>query len=85
MASVLKGIWHFFIPRERTLIYTTFDQGQYFRVKSRLSAAGVPHRSKMNGGMSATTQRAAFGGKATVQHELYVHKEDEHKALQAIH
>lgn len=25
--SLLKGIWHFFVPRERTLVYTTFDQG----------------------------------------------------------
>lgn len=83
--GVLKSIWHFFIPRERTLVYTTFDQGQYYNVKGRLTAAGVPHRSRINGGMKAATQRAYYGGKATVQHDLYVSKEDEHRALKAIH
>ncbi|WP_340024581.1 hypothetical protein MHI24_05565 [Paenibacillus sp. FSL K6-1096] len=83
--SWLKGIWHFFVPQERTLVYTTFDQSQYFRVKSRLAAAGIPHRSRINGGMKAATQRGSFGGKAAVQHDLFVRKEDEHRALGAIH
>lgn len=81
----MRGIWHFFVPRERTLVYTTFDQSQYFRVKSRLAEAGIRHRSRMNGGMKAATQRAGFGGKVNVQHELFVRKEDEHRALGAIH
>lgn len=83
--SLLRSIWHFFVPRERTLVYTTFDQRQYFKVKGLLAAAGVRHRSRINGGMKATTQRANYGGKATVQHDLYVCKEDEHRALKAIH
>ncbi|QQZ60831.1 hypothetical protein JI735_31020 [Paenibacillus sonchi] len=83
--GLLKGILHFFIPRERTLVYTTFDQTQYFKIKGRLSAAGIPHRSKINGGMKALGQRAQYGGKATVQHDLYVRKEDEHRAAQVIH
>ena len=83
--GLLRGIWYFFIPRERTLLYTTFDQGQYFRMKGLLTAAGVPHRSKINGGMKAATHRAYYGGKTAVQHDLYVCKEDEHRALQAIH
>lgn len=83
--GLLRGFWHFFVPRERTLVYTTFDQGQYLRVKSRLAAAGIPHRSRINGGMKATTQRASFGGKITLQHDVFVRKEDEHRALGAIH
>ncbi|WNS44372.1 hypothetical protein [Paenibacillus sp. MMS20-IR301] len=82
--KMLRGIWHFFIPRERILVYTTFDQGQYARVKGRLAAAGVPHRSRINGGMKALNQRARYGGKATIQYDLYVSKEDEHRAIQAI-
>ncbi|MBP2111375.1 hypothetical protein [Paenibacillus silagei] len=82
--GLLRGIWHVFVPRERTLVYTTFDQGQYLRVKSRLAEAGIPHRSRINGGMRETTRRANFGGKATIQHDLFVRKEDEHKALQAV-
>ncbi|MEK3878716.1 hypothetical protein [Paenibacillus sp. FSL M7-0420] len=83
--GLLRSIWHFFVPRERTLVYTTFDQGQYLQVKSRLAVAGIPHRSRMNGGMKATTQRAKFGGKVNVQYDLFVRKEAEHRALGAIH
>ncbi|WP_405114964.1 hypothetical protein MHH28_11465 [Paenibacillus sp. FSL K6-1217] len=82
--GLLRHIWHFFVPQERTLVYTTFDQGQYFQVKSRLAAAGIPHRSRINGGMRSATQRANFDGKAAAQHDLYIRKEDEHQALQAI-
>ncbi|WP_379162017.1 hypothetical protein [Paenibacillus sp. sgz5001063] len=83
--GLFKGILHFFIPSERTLVYTTFDQAQYFRAKGRLSAAGIPHRSKINGGTQAPGQRAFTGGNASVQHDFYVRKEDEHRAAQAIH
>ncbi|MHA6530740.1 putative signal transducing protein [Paenibacillus sp. BAC0078] len=82
--SFLKAILHFFIPRERTLLYTTFDQAQYFRAKGRLTSQGIPHRSKINGGMQALGQRALYSGKTSVQHDLYVRKEDEHRAAQAI-
>lgn len=82
--GLLKSIWHLFVPRERTLVYTTFDQGQYFRVKSRLAAAGIPHRSRINGGMRAVTRRANIGGKTAMQHDLFVRMEDEHRALQAL-
>ncbi|WP_342436330.1 hypothetical protein NSS79_23310 [Paenibacillus sp. FSL L8-0436] len=80
----LTGILHFFVPRERTLLFTTFDQAQYFRVKSRLTAAGIRHRSKINGGMRAATNRANYGGNLAVQHELFVSKKDEHRALKEI-
>ncbi len=81
----LKGILRFFISGERTLVYTTFDQTQYFKIKGRLKAAGIPHRSKINGGMKALGQRAQYGGKASVQHDLYVRKEDEYRAAKVIH
>jgi hypothetical protein len=83
--NLVKGIWHFFVPRERVAVYTTFDQGQYLKVKGLLAAAGIPHRSRINGGMKAAGQRVHYGGKANVQHDLYVRKEDEHRALQVMH
>ncbi|SET56700.1 hypothetical protein [Paenibacillus sp. NFR01] len=82
--SVLKSIWHFFIPSERTLILATFDQGQYFRVKQKLAAAGIPHRSRIGGGSRGTTHRAHYGGKTAVQHEIFVSRENEHRALEAL-
>ncbi|MEK5238625.1 hypothetical protein NST99_23310 [Paenibacillus sp. FSL L8-0470] len=53
-------------------------------MKSRLAAAGIRHRSKINGGMRAATNRANYGGNLPVQHELFVSREDEHRALKEI-
>ncbi|WP_157261255.1 hypothetical protein [Paenibacillus wynnii] len=45
----LKGIFRFFVPAERTLLFTTFDQAQYFKMKSAIIAAGISHRTKIKG------------------------------------
>ncbi|AIQ48309.1 hypothetical protein R70723_22125 [Paenibacillus sp. FSL R7-0273] len=82
--NVARSILRFFIPPERTLLYTSFDQREYFAVKNRLSAAGIRHRSKINGGMRAVSSRSQFGGNAASRHELFVCKEDEYRALKAI-
>lgn len=82
--GLVKSILHFFIPAERTLLLTTFDQVQYYRVKDRLIAAGIRHRSKINGGMREITRRAKYGGKMSSRYELFVSKEDEFEALEVI-
>ncbi|CAM4504543.1 hypothetical protein [Paenibacillus typhae] len=79
-----RSILHFFIPPERTLLYTTFDQKEYFVNKNRLSAAGIRHRSKINGGMRVISSRNYYGGNMASRHELFVSKEDELRALKAI-
>lgn len=82
--NLAKSILHFLIPPERTLLLTTFDQAQYYKVKGRLVAAGIRHRSKINGGMRGVSHRNYYGGKMSSRYELFVSKEDEHKALKVI-
>ncbi|QSF43598.1 MULTISPECIES: putative signal transducing protein [Paenibacillus] len=82
--SLAKSILHFFLPQERTLLFTTFDQRQYFLIKNRLSAAGIRHRSKINGGMRVISSRNHYGGNMASRHELFVSKEDEYEALKVI-
>ncbi|MFC3745744.1 hypothetical protein [Paenibacillus sp. GCM10012306] len=82
--SLLRSILNFFIPRERTLLITTFDQVQYFKAKNSLLAEGIAHRSKIDGGSRGLNQRAAAGGRSNPIYEIYVREEDEHAALQAI-
>ncbi|NUU62634.1 hypothetical protein [Paenibacillus agri] len=82
--SLLRSILDFFIPRERFLLYTTFDQMQYLKVKNHLLAEGIPHRSKIDGGSAGLNQRTRAGGRPNPKYELYVRKEDEHRALQGI-
>lgn len=80
----LRGLLHVFIPRERTLLLTTFDHSLFIGAKSRLAAAGIRHRSKINGGMRVPLNRAHYGGNPAAQYEIFVGREDEHRALQEI-
>lgn len=78
--KILESIWRFFVPRERTLIFTSFKVEDYTRVKIRLSASGIRHRSRI-----ANWNAAQSGGPPTrsSQYSIYVAKEDEDLALQA--
>ncbi|MNN34343.1 hypothetical protein D3C81_1481470 [compost metagenome] len=82
--GLVKSILHFFIPPERTMLLTTYDQVQYYRVKDHLNAAGIRHRSKVGGGMREVSRRAKYGGNMSQRYELFVSKEDESKALKVI-
>ncbi|WP_042202987.1 hypothetical protein [Paenibacillus camerounensis] len=82
--GIARSILQFFIPPERTLLYTTFDQREYYVIKNRLSTAGIRHRSRINGGMRAGSSRKYYGGSLSSRHELFVSREDEYRALQAI-
>ncbi|UQZ32520.1 hypothetical protein C2I18_02475 [Paenibacillus sp. PK3_47] len=83
--GLFRSILHFFIPRERALILTTFNQEQYFRAKARLASEGIPQRSKITGGTGSGGQGSHFRARSMVQHDLYVRKEDEHRAASVIH
>lgn len=83
--SLFRSILYFFIPPERTLLFTTFDQEQYFRAKGQLAAEGIPHRSRITGGSGSGGHGGHYSTRNMVQHDLYVRKEDEHRAVAAIH
>ncbi|MGN7165807.1 hypothetical protein ACTHSJ_08155 [Paenibacillus cellulositrophicus] len=76
-----KAIWRFFFPKERILIFTSFDADSYARAKSRLLSGGIRHRSRI---VSQTTGRGAFTGRGMTQYDLYVAQEDEYAARQLL-
>lgn len=55
--AVWQNIWEFFFPRERILLVTTFDHDHYLRVKNILLSEGIPHRSRIKGGMRGRDSR----------------------------
>lgn len=73
---------------KRTLIYTTFGNEKYLKVASKLAAAGISFKTKSRsnnhfmGGHNILTMSSRD---KTVQYDIYVKKEDEYKAYQAIH
>ncbi|MDR0269133.1 hypothetical protein [Paenibacillus sp.] len=75
--GIFKSIWRFFIPRERTLIFTSFKLEDYLRVKNRLVQRGISHRSRVanyDGNMGTFPTRR-------MQYSIYVAKEDEDSAV----
>ncbi|GIO53136.1 MULTISPECIES: hypothetical protein [Paenibacillus] len=76
-----KAIWRFFFPKERILIFTSFDADSYARAKSRLLSGGIRHRSRI---VSQPTGRDTFTGRGMTQYDLYVAQEDEHAARQLL-
>lgn len=82
--AVWQNIWEFFFPRERILLVTTFDHDHYLRVKNILLSEGIPHRSRIKGGMRGRGQPHMLGGRFQHEYELYVRREDERRAAEAV-
>lgn len=79
MMKWLKAFWRFFVPRERTLIFTSFRQEDYLKVKNRLIANGIPHRSRIvNWGSIQNMLQTR-----KMEYSIYVAKEDEQSAAEA--
>ena len=68
----------------RIHIYSCFGQEKYSAIVSKLATAGVPYTTKfINNNRSARGYSTVLD--RTVQYDIYVKKEDEYKAQQAIH
>ena len=73
---------------KRTLIYTAFGNEKYLKMAGKLTSAGISFKTKSRnnnriiGGPNIFP--VSFMDKST-QYDIYVKKEDEYKAYQAIH
>ncbi|BCB04462.1 hypothetical protein [Bacillus sp. KH172YL63] len=67
--------------RKWDLVYSTQDVGEYATMKGRLMQNGVEHKTKTIS--SGGGEGGGYGYASTYQ--LYVPKEDAHKANKAIH
>ncbi|MEA1960545.1 MAG: hypothetical protein U9N81_04530 [Bacillota bacterium] len=71
---------------KRVLIYTTFGYQNYFKVAGKLSNAVISCRTKSNSGSHFPGGHSFMSySNANVQYDIYVKKEDEYKAQQAIY
>lgn len=73
---------------KKTLIYTAFGHEQYLKIVGKLSAAGIVFTTKsrnyniLRSGHNTILPRSLTD--KNVQYDIYVKKEIEHKAYQAI-
>ena len=72
----------------RKELYITYRPEDYFRVKDKLHANGIPHYTKFGGNRSAfSARRSAYtsGGNYATEYRIFVRKQDYEAAAQLIH
>jgi len=70
---------------KRTLIHTAFGNEKYLKIASKLAAAGIDYKTKSINHNHFTGGHSISAMDKSIQYDIYVKKEDEYKAYQAIH
>ncbi|WP_070120770.1 hypothetical protein [Bacillus marinisedimentorum] len=80
---IIANIIEYWFSSKKTLVYTTLDQQDYYRVASLLKSDSIKYRvaSIANTSSAPGGPYSHFGN----EYKFYVKKEDEGKALTAIH
>lgn len=82
--GLLKTVKNLFTSK-RTLLCTAIGDDECIRMLGNLDEAGISHVTKIRGVYAGSGKRSlAFSTKLS-QYDIYVEKEDEYKAYEAIH
>jgi hypothetical protein len=76
---LIISLLRYYLNRKWLLIYTAFGYENYFKEIAKLQNAGVKYKSK-----TPYNIRGEAGLKDITQYNIYVKKEDEHLAHQAL-
>lgn len=77
--SLLISLLQLYFNRKWLLFYTAFGYDQYFMIIAKLNAAGVKYKTK-----SPVSTRGDARFKDQTQYDIFVKKEEEHKAHAAL-
>lgn len=71
----------------KCLVYTAFGDEQYLQIAHKLSACGVPFRTRshLDANRFLSDSAGMFPREDRIQYDIYVKKADEARAYQAIH
>jgi hypothetical protein len=69
----------------RCLIYTALNHDDYFKVTGRLHSTGIKYNAKVRMNSGQHTSSSFSTAHDYTQYDIYVSKEDEHRAQHAIH
>jgi hypothetical protein len=78
--ALLFSLLQHYFNRKWQLFYTAFGYDQYFMIIAKLNAAGVKFKTK-----SPVSTRGDARFKDQTQYDIFVKKEEEHKAHAALH
>lgn len=77
--ALLISLLQLYFNRKWLLFYTAFGYDQYFMIIAKLNAAGVKYKTK-----SPVSTRGDARFKDQTQYDIFVKKEEEHKAHAAL-
>ncbi|RWZ60658.1 hypothetical protein EQV77_05025 [Halobacillus fulvus] len=80
---VLANVIDYLFSSKKTVVYQTFSQKEYYRIVSKLKAASIKYRVATTSNMSSAP--VATANDYGTEYKFYVKKEDEDKAMKAIH
>lgn len=71
---------------KRVLIYTTFKYEEYLNTAGKLMVAGIRYQTKSRNNLKVGYDILPMSFRDNiVQYDIYVKKNDEYKAIQALH
>ncbi|MFP3392703.1 hypothetical protein [Brevibacillus sp. SIMBA_040] len=82
------SFFHALFSKYKCLIYTAFGHEKYLQIVHKLRAAGVQFRTRtysQQGNQFGSPVFGLFPRNDFTQYDIYVKKDDEHKAQMAIH
>jgi len=78
--ALFVSLLQLFFNRKWQLFYTAFGHDDYFMIIAKLKAAGIKYKSK-----TPVNFRGDTRFKDDTQYDIFVKKEEEHRAQAAIH
>jgi len=81
---MLIDLLYFIFSKKKCLVYTAFGSSDYSKVIGKLQNSGIPYRTRIISNNSSRHNHYV-GRTINTQYDIFVKKEDEHRALNAIH
>jgi len=81
---LLIDLLYCIFSKKKCLVYTSFGTEDYSRAIGKLQNAGISYRTRFISN-SSSRQNHYVGRSTNTQYDIFVKKEDEHRALGAIH
>ncbi|WCN38635.1 hypothetical protein [Aneurinibacillus uraniidurans] len=82
---ILVMVRSFKSRKNRCLVYTALNHDDYFKIVARLKSAGISYAVKTPSNSGYPTPSGYSTSHDYTQYDIYVKKENQHKAQQAIH
>lgn len=82
---IFSKLFGLFFSKHKHHVYTAFGYEEYLKIVNVLEAAGISFRTVTRYSLSSPVRMSSPRDHQNVPYDIYVKREDEHKARTAIH